>query len=95
MLLVGGTTAHYLFGLPYKLTTSAQSSIHMESHRAAVLKSAHVLIMDEVSMLNKEHLRVIDTLLRVICNNVRPFGGKIILFGGDFGQLQPVVTGEC
>ena len=67
----------------------------MESHRAAVLRSASVLIMDEVSMLNKGHLRVIDVLLRVICDNVRPFGGKVMLFGGDFGQLQPVVTGEC
>ena len=41
---------------------------------------------------NARHaFHAIDRLLRDICNNNTPFGGKVILLGGDFRQVLPVV----
>ena len=40
------------------------------------------------------HMHVVDTVertLRDICRDSRPFGGKTVLFTGDFKQLLPVV----
>ena len=42
-------------------------------------------------MIPKHALNAIDRLLKDICNNNFSFGGKIILFGGDFRQILPVV----
>ncbi|XP_065665643.1 uncharacterized protein LOC136087065 [Hydra vulgaris] len=43
------------------------------------------------SLIPKHALNAIDRLLKDICNNNFPFGGKDILFGGDFRQILPVV----
>ena len=43
-------------------------------------------------MLSKQVLRYIDRLLRDVCNNDVPFGGKTVLLGGDWRQLCPVVV---
>ena len=42
-------------------------------------------------MLNKKVLRYVDRLLRDVCSNDQPFGGKTVLLGGDWKQLPPVV----
>ncbi|XP_065658951.1 ATP-dependent DNA helicase pif1-like [Hydra vulgaris] len=42
-------------------------------------------------MVPKHALNAIDRLLKDICNNNFPFGERIILFGGDFRQILPVV----
>lgn len=42
-------------------------------------------------MLSSKVLRYIDRLLRDVCANDKPFGGKILILGGDWKQLAPVV----
>ncbi|GBM42456.1 hypothetical protein AVEN_139890-1 [Araneus ventricosus] len=42
-------------------------------------------------MFTKDGLRCIDSLLRDLMNNDKPFGGKVIIIGGDFKQTLPVV----
>nr|XP_047142921.1 ATP-dependent DNA helicase PIF1-like [Hydra vulgaris] len=42
-------------------------------------------------MIPKHALNAIDKLLQDVCNNKFPFGGKVILMGGDFMQILPVV----
>ncbi|XP_047132702.1 ATP-dependent DNA helicase PIF1-like [Hydra vulgaris] len=42
-------------------------------------------------MIPKHTLNAIDRLLKDVCNNNFPFGGKVILIGGDFRQILPVV----
>ena len=41
-------------------------------------------------MAPKYALEIVDFTLRTIMNNELPFGGKIIILGGDFRQLLPV-----
>ncbi|XP_021717621.1 uncharacterized protein LOC110685398 [Chenopodium quinoa] len=42
-------------------------------------------------MANKANLQALDLLLQDICENTTLFGGKLIIFGGDFRQVLPVV----
>ncbi|GBN30867.1 hypothetical protein AVEN_47678-1 [Araneus ventricosus] len=61
------------------------------SPKADKLRQAVLNIIDEITMLTKEGLRCIDSLLRDLMNNDKPFGGKVIIIGGDFRQTLPVI----
>lgn len=42
-------------------------------------------------MLSNKVFNYLDRLLKDICMNSDPFGGKILALGGDWKQLAPVV----
>ncbi|XP_021725919.1 ATP-dependent DNA helicase PIF1-like [Chenopodium quinoa] len=42
-------------------------------------------------MARKENIESVELLLRDLCDPDQPFGGKVIVFGGDFRQVLPVV----
>lgn len=44
-------------------------------------------------MLDEKVLNYVDRLLREVCQNKHPFGGKVMILGGDWKQLTPVVPG--
>lgn len=54
------------------------------------IKSIDILIIDEISMLPAYFITNLDALMKIACNNDRPFGGKQIIAVGDFLQLPPV-----
>ena len=91
MLLPGGTTAHSLFGLPLDMADRAESSIKAQESRAEVLRRASLIVWDEASMISLEAVDCVDRLLRDPMDNALPFGCKVILLGGDFRQILPVV----
>lgn len=91
-MLEGGMTAHRGFGLPIKLDRASKSMLETDSAQANSLREAAVLMIDEISMLSTHALTVIDRLLREIMRKpFDPFGGKVMVLGGDFRQLLPVV----
>ena len=51
-----------------------------------------VVIVDEVSMLSGDHIDMINVWFQRIYKSQRPFGGRQMIFVGDFLQLPPVVT---
>lgn len=53
-------------------------------------KLTKVLVIDEVSMLHKYQLDMIDAIARFILKNDHPFGGIQVVLCGDFFQLPPV-----
>lgn len=89
-LLKGGRTVHSGFKLPVPILDTSVSSMRLTSPEAAALRAASLVIIDEVSMLQKDHLRCIDKLLRDIMGKNLPFGGKTFVVGGDFRQTLPV-----
>jgi hypothetical protein len=91
LLLPHGCTAHYAFSLPLNVTESSSSFMDLGSNKAAILSRVSLIIVDEVSMLHKNHLKCINKLLQAIMKNKLPFGGKVILFGGDMRQLLPIL----
>lgn len=90
-LLTGGRTSHSVFKLPVPLLDTSVSSMRAHSKQADLIRNAALIIWDEVSMVPKDALNVVDRLLKEICQNNLPFGGKTIVFGGDFRQVLPVV----
>ncbi len=56
--------------------------------------NAKVLIIDEVSMLHKNQLQMVDEILTYIKGSFESFGGIQIVLSGDFFQLPPVTKNE-
>ena len=46
------------------------------------VKELQLVIVDEISMLNRDVLTYLDTMLKDICNNKdEPFAGKVVVIG--------------
>jgi hypothetical protein len=84
---------HHTFGLPpvQNPDHTWHSIINAESAQGLRLRQADVVLFDEISMVNKWALTAIDNLFKDIMRNNLPFGGKVIVVGGDFRQLLPVL----
>ncbi|GAA0161531.1 hypothetical protein LIER_43570 [Lithospermum erythrorhizon] len=44
-------------------------------------------------MSNKSAIEALDKLLQDLCENLLIFGGKLMVFGGDFRQVLPIFRG--
>lgn len=88
ILLPRGMTSHRTFHLPIDLEKYETLIIEKERDKKILLES-DLIIWDECSMIPKKAL--IDITLKDLCNNQMPFGGKIVLLGGNFRQILPVV----
>ena len=54
------------------------------------------MIIDEASMISTDLLDCLNPSLINICDDKRDFGGMVVIFGGDFRQILPVVPhGTC
>nr|XP_046472571.1 uncharacterized protein LOC124214349 [Neodiprion pinetum] len=93
ILLPEGKTVHNTFGLPVTLYEDFTSSIKAQSQQGNYLKNVDFFMWDEAPMAPRYALEVADRTLQDIMNNNLPFGGKIIVLGGDFSQLLPVEIG--
>ena len=90
-LLPGGRTAHSAFKIPLKVNESTPGSIKPTSVAAEPLRQAALIIWDDISVTPKNLVMYVERLLRDCVGCVDPFGGKVIVFGGDFRQVLPVV----
>ncbi|XP_008202049.2 uncharacterized protein LOC103315369 [Nasonia vitripennis] len=89
-LLPHGKTVHQTFGLPVPMYHDSSSSIKAQTKEGQILKEADVFIWDEAPMAPRYALEIANRTLQYIMNNNLPFGGKIIILGGDFRQLLPI-----
>ena len=53
-------------------------------------ENVRLIILDEVSMLQNTTLQKLDRKLRDLCDVASFYGGKNIVFAGDFRQLEPI-----
>ncbi|XP_016195333.1 uncharacterized protein LOC107636328 [Arachis ipaensis] len=97
LLLPGGKTAHSMFNIPVELTEDTVCRIKKDSAKAEVVRLADLIIWDEAPMTNKLAFEALDRTLRDIMVSVSdrnkdlPFGGKVVILGGDFRQVLPVI----
>jgi ATP-dependent DNA helicase PIF1 len=62
-----------------------------------LIQNAKIFILDEAPMLDKYCFETVDRAFRDLMKNKEPilaefpFGGKVMLFGGDLRQTLPVV----
>ncbi|KAL5569790.1 hypothetical protein UlMin_026365 [Ulmus minor] len=83
-IMPGGRTAHSRFKLPLDIEEKATCSVSKQSGLAKLLQTIKLIKWDEAPMINKRAIEVVDIMLQDINESNLPFGGKIIIFGGDF-----------
>jgi ATP-dependent exoDNAse (exonuclease V) alpha subunit len=90
---IDGMTVHSWCGIGVKefLTDYDLDLIAQKEKVVRRVRSAHVLIIDEISMLSASTLDMVDQVCRMLRNSERAFGGLQVVFVGDFFQLPPVV----
>lgn len=91
-----GTTLHSWSGIGVKdsLNQKELEKILANDRIKRNYKKTKVLIIDEISMLHKHQLDMVDTIARHILNSNESFGGMQIVLCGDFFQLPPVSSGS-
>lgn len=90
-IMLGGRTAHSRFRIPIKLGDNSICNFTKQSGTAVLLKTASLIIWDEVALTRRQAVETLDRSLQDIMGCIEPFGGKIMVFGGDFRQVLPVV----
>lgn len=93
LLLPGGRTAHSTFRIPIDmLDVNSLCNISKNDKRAGLLRAVNLIIWDEAPMQSRFTHEALDRTLRDICDSEETaFGGKTIVFGGDFQQILPVL----
>ncbi|XP_062212752.1 uncharacterized protein LOC133913583 [Phragmites australis] len=91
-IMPGGRTAHSRFKIPLTIDDGGYCSFTKQSGTAKLLQAASLIMWDEASMTKRQAVEALDNSMRDIMG--RPdvtFGGKTVVFGGDFRQVLPVV----
>ncbi len=93
---IHGMTIHAWsgIGIANHLTEEDLDRIATREHVSRRIRSARVLIIDEVSMLASNTLDMVDAVCREVRQNQLPFGGLQVVLVGDFFQLPPVVRNQ-
>ena len=90
-VLTGGRTAHSTFRIP--IPASSSSLCGVTGAERQLIREAAIIFYDEISMVSVDVANTLDRSLREIMRNSVPFGGKVVVFLGDFKQLLPVMPG--
>jgi hypothetical protein len=91
-ILSGGRTVHSRFKIPLTIEDDTFCSFTKQSGTVKLLRIASLILWDEASMTKRQAVEALDNSLRDIMDRHElPFGGKTIVFGGDFRQVLPIV----
>ena len=86
-----GQTAHKALNIPIYFDDGTILKIPQKSKLFKDLEELSLLVFDEISMISKQILDLIDRSFRILFQCPEPFGGKRIVFAGDFRQILPVI----
>ncbi|XP_074291653.1 uncharacterized protein LOC141618442 [Silene latifolia] len=87
----GGQTTHSQFKIPLECVISLACDVPKQSSLAALIRASSLIIWDEASMSKRQNIESLDHLLRDLCDPNQLFGGKVVVFGGDFRQTLPIL----
>ncbi|XP_073024169.1 uncharacterized protein [Primulina eburnea] len=90
-ILPGGRTAHSRFKIPIDLHEESYCTIAKQSALAELLRRTHLIIWDEAPMAKKTAIEAVDRSLQDITGIDKHLGGKVVVLGGDFMQVLPVL----
>nr|XP_051201884.1 uncharacterized protein LOC127315434 [Lolium perenne] len=91
-IMPGGRTAHSRFKIPLNLEDGSSCNFTKQSGTAKLLRMASLILWDEATMTKRQAVEALDNSMRdIMGRRDLPFGGKTIVFGGDFRQVLPVV----
>ncbi|CAF1945400.1 BnaC07g00020D [Brassica napus] len=95
LLLQGGRTAHSRFAIPINPDEFSTCKLTPGTDKANLVKAASLIIWDEAPMMSKHCFESLDrSMLDIVGDkDKRPFGGKVVVSGGDFRQVLHVING--
>lgn len=98
LLLPKGRTAHSRFGIPIQVDESSTcSKLRPGTDETGLLQKTKLIIWDEAPMAHRHCFEAVDRSLRDVLRSTngrcseKPFGGVVVVLGGDFRQILPVV----
>ncbi|HKK87354.1 MAG TPA: AAA family ATPase [Saprospiraceae bacterium] len=91
---MNGTTIHSWSGIGVKDFISRMGLLKLKDKKYLTknTQNTHVLIIDEISMLHRKQLDLVNEVLKYLRQSTAPFGGMQVIFAGDFFQLPPVTN---
>ncbi|GJW83214.1 ATP-dependent DNA helicase PIF1-like protein [Tanacetum coccineum] len=98
LLMTGGRTAHSQFKFPINIDELSTCFINPQSDLAALVRKCKLIIWDEAPKTHKHYFEALDRSLRDVLRKSKhdtmdtPFGNMTVVFGGDFRQVQPVIS---
>ncbi|XP_043203640.1 uncharacterized protein LOC122371383 [Amphibalanus amphitrite] len=90
-LLDSGRTFHSRFKAPLRPDDTVIFNISAQSELAQLIRLARLIVMDEAPMAHRHHIEGLDRTLRDLTGSDQLFDGKVVVLGGDFRQVLPVV----
>ncbi|OAV99820.1 hypothetical protein PTTG_25306 [Puccinia triticina 1-1 BBBD Race 1] len=91
LLLKNGQTAHSAFNIPVDAPEGSKCPVEDNTILGETLKSTNVIIWDEIVTIHKNSIDAVNRTLKRLCLSEENFGGKVVIFSGDFRQILPVV----
>ena len=88
-LIASGKTAHSALSIPVPVMENSYCRWDPSSRRQ--MRRNEVVIWDEMSMIHHEVADCVNFSFQDLHSNPMPFGGKVMVFVGDFKQLPPVI----
>jgi hypothetical protein len=91
-IMPGSRTTHSRFKIPLTLDDGAFCTFTKQSGTTKLLRTASLIIWDEVTVMKRQGVEALDNSLCDIMDHPNlPFGGKTMVFDRDFRQVLPVV----
>ncbi|XP_020973065.1 uncharacterized protein LOC110269519 [Arachis ipaensis] len=100
LLLPNGRTAHSRFKISLSITEDSICNMKSGSPHAKLLVKAKLIVWDEAPMISKYCYEVFDKCLKDILRFTvgykqnLPLGGKVVVLGGDFRQILPMIPND-
>jgi ATP-dependent DNA helicase PIF1 len=90
-IMPGGRTAHSIFKIPIKISDGSFCKFSKQNDTVDLLHRLALIIWDEVAMTKRQSIETLDRSLQDVMGCELPFGGKVMVFGGDFKQVLPII----
>jgi hypothetical protein len=96
LLLRGGQTSHSAFKIPIDTEKGVECPVKPDSELSTLLVEAQLIIWDKIMTIHMNCIDAVDRTLQTLTGCNQLFGGKVVIFSGDFRQILPVVKyNEC
>jgi hypothetical protein len=90
-IMPSGRTTHSVFKMPIKISDGSIYKFSKQSDMTDLLCRAALIIWDEVAMIKRQPVETLDRSLQDIMGCELSFGGEVMVFGGDFKQVLPIL----
>ncbi|XP_071933893.1 uncharacterized protein [Coffea arabica] len=90
-ILPRGRTAHSRFKIALNFAKSKTCQLSKQSSVAKLICESKLILWDEASMAKRQTIEAFNCLLQDLKDSDLPFGGHVVVFGGEFRQIRLVI----